>query len=281
MERTYTGRPSQTQQAWFVLNLSSLCAMALGLSAKRCAANPVQPLKLGPTPAWGYARAGRLLDWSTMKQSVLIVEDDLLCRNRFAYAIALASDFELAGVADDLCGARALLERVCPDVLLIDLGLPDGNGVELIREVSRDHPHCDVMVATVFGDEEHVLASISAGATGYLLKESTPCDLVSQIRVLRAGGSPISPIIARQLITRLSPSSSDVDGQARLSPRELEVLRLCAKGYSFDEVADLMGLSRHTVTTFVKRIYRKLHVHSKTEAIFEAQKLGLMAYQGS
>lgn len=212
-----------------------------------------------------------------MKPTVLVVEDDVHFRMRFADAIAQAHDFKLGGVADDVRSGRALLERVRPDVLLIDLGLPDGNGVDLIRETARAHPQCDVMVATVFGDEAHVLASIEAGATGYLLKESRADDLVDQIRVLRAGGSPISPVIARQLIGRLVPIPAN-DGDTLLSPRELEVLRLCGKGFSFDEIATLIGVSRHTVTTFVKRIYRKLQVHSKTEALFEARKLGLMPH---
>jgi len=210
-----------------------------------------------------------------MKPTVLVIEDDVHFRTHFASAIGDSHDFKLGGVADDVRSGRALLNQVQPDVLLVDLGLPDGSGIDLIRETTRAHPRCDVMVATVFGDEAHVLASISAGATGYLLKETQPEDLMSQIRVLRDGGSPISPVIARQLISRLQPTPAS-EGESLLSPRELEVLHLCSKGFSFDEIANLMGLSRHTVTTFVKRIYRKLHVHSKTEALFEARKLGLV-----
>jgi DNA-binding NarL/FixJ family response regulator len=212
-----------------------------------------------------------------MKSAVLVVEDDASFRTRFAQAIAQADDFVLAGQADDLQTGRHMLRQLKPDVLLIDLGLPDGSGLDLIREAARSHPNCEVMVSTIFGDEQHVLASIEAGATGYLLKETCGHELLAQIRVLQSGGSPISPVIARQLLNRMAPPAP-LDQASPLTPRELEVLRLCSKGFSFDEVADLMSVSRHTVTSFVKRIYRKLQVHSKTEAIFEAHKLGLMPH---
>jgi DNA-binding NarL/FixJ family response regulator len=156
------------------------------------------------------------------------------------------------------------------------------------------------MVVTVFGDERHVLESIEAGATGYLLKDSLPNDFVEQIRLLRAGGSPISPIIARQLLARFqaagalpAPVRSGTTGAARepappveadvavgdgpgLSEREQSVLALVTKGFTYDEIAGLLGVSRHTVMTYVKRIYRKLQVNSKTEAVYEARKLGLV-----
>ena len=101
----------------------------------------------------------------------------------------------------DLAAARQLLATHAPDVLLTDLGLPDGSGIDLIREAARAHPGTDIMVISVFGDEEHVVASIEAGATGYVLKDSLPEEFVALIRELRAGGSPISPLIARQLLS--------------------------------------------------------------------------------
>jgi DNA-binding NarL/FixJ family response regulator len=145
-------------------------------------------------------------------------------------------------------------------------------------------PDCEAMVVTVFGDEAHVLAAIETGATGYLLKDASPAEIVEQIRVLKAGGSPISAVIARQMLrrsaawaqARRSTAEPATDGDANLSPREREVLQLCAKGYSYEEVAPMLGVSRHTVTTFVKRIYRKLQVHSRTEAVYEARRMGLL-----
>jgi DNA-binding NarL/FixJ family response regulator len=131
----------------------------------------------------------------------------------------------------------------------------------------------------VFGDEKHVLASIEAGASGYLLKDAMPSDFVEQIRSLRAGGSPISPSIARQLLHRfqgvpvVAESKSD---DPKLSERESSVLQLVSKGYTHAEIAELLNVSPHTVLTYVKRIYQKLQVTSKAEALHEARVRGLV-----
>jgi DNA-binding NarL/FixJ family response regulator len=167
------------------------------------------------------------------------------------------------------------------DVALIDLGLPDGNGIDLIREIAATRPEADVMVVTVFGDEAHVLASIEAGATGYLLKRSLNDTLGATVRELRAGGSPISPVIARQLLHRFkkdtpAPSQPAVVDDGGLSEREREVLLFIAKGFTVGEIANMLHLSAHTVATHVKHIYRKLAVHSRTEAVFEAGRMGLL-----
>lgn len=238
-----------------------------------------------------------------MKLRVLIVDDDPAVRQAFGAAVAATPDMQAVGLAADLAEGARLLRSTRPDVLLVDLGLPDGNGITLIREAARILPDCDVMVVSVFGDEQHVLASIEAGATGYLLKDAAAHEIVEQVRVLRAGGSPISAVIARQLLMRfadptaaladvatfsaaLAPAlpggpgapdeASPRDKAALLSPREREVLLLCAKGYSYEEIAPLLAVSRHTVTSFVKRIYRKLQVHSKTEAVYEARRMGFL-----
>lgn len=210
---------------------------------------------------------------------VVIVEDDERFRAAFVAAVRDAGDLCLAGEAGDLPEGLALLASAQPDVLLVDLGLPGGSGIELIRYAQAHLPDCDVMVVTVFGDEPHVMASLAAGATGYLLKDTDPVDLAAQVRQLRAGGSPISPVIARQLLLRLTPHPTVAATQAsevQLSCQETEVLKLAAKGFSFEEIARMMGVSRHTVMTYVKRCYRKLQVHSKTEAIYEARQLGLV-----
>jgi DNA-binding NarL/FixJ family response regulator len=212
-----------------------------------------------------------------MTLSVLIVEDDARFRDAFVRAIALAEDMRLLGSAPDYASGLALLGSA-PDVLLVDLQLPDGNGIDLIREAARRIPECDVMVVTIFGDERHVLDSIEAGATGYLLKDMSPAELVEQIRVLHAGGSPISPIIARQLLTRFAPIAAPQakDAGSPLSEQEIKVLTLSAKGFSYDEIAALMQVSRHTVQTYVKRSYRKLQVNSKVDALSEARRLKLL-----
>ena len=209
--------------------------------------------------------------------SVLIVEDDERFRAAFAATVGSAPDLRLVGTASDLPQGLLLLRELKPDVLLVDLGLPSGSGIELIRYAHGHLPNTDVMVVTVFGDEPHVMASLEAGATGYLLKDANPADLADQVRTLHAGGSPISPVIARRLLQRLAPEPAPaLDGDALLSPQERQVLTYSAKGFSFEEIARMLGVSRHTVMTYVKRSYRKLQVHSKTEAIYEARKLGLV-----
>jgi len=207
--------------------------------------------------------------------SVLIVEDDARFREAFSQAVLRAPDMRLIGAAPDFRSGLALLQAR-PSVLLVDLQLPDGSGIDLIRAAARQEPPCDVMVVTVFGDERNVLQSIEAGATGYLLKDVPADELVQQIRVLRAGGSPISPIIARQLLTRFAPPEAEVDP---LSAQEVRVLTLTAKGHTYDEIAVLMQISRHTVQTYVKRIYRKLQVNSKLGAVSEGRRLRLIQPQ--
>jgi len=222
-----------------------------------------------------------------MTCSVLIVEDDPGFREAFANAVRSSTDLRLLGAAADYeTGLSWLAQR--PDVVLVDLRLPDGNGIDLIREVSRRLPESDVMVVTVFGDESSVLASIEAGATGYLLKDLPPDELTEQIRIMRAGGSPISPLVARKLLARFAqaapPGKVDApEAQAGthspLSEQEVRVLSLSAKGFSYDEIAKLMEISRHTVQTYVKRSYRKLQVNSKIEALNEARRLRLIQHE--
>lgn len=208
---------------------------------------------------------------------VVIVEDDAKFRGAFARLIEATADMELLGTAASLAQGLDLVGRRMPDVLLVDLDLPDGPGLELIRHVAARSDTCEIMVITVFGDERHVLESIEAGASGYLLKDTLAEDFVAQIRVLHAGGSPISPVIARQLLQRfILPDTAKVVDVPALSEREQSVLSLVTKGFTYQEIAELLRVSPHTVLTYVKRIYRKLQVSSKTEAVYEARKLGLV-----
>ncbi|MBT9493518.1 MAG: response regulator transcription factor [Paucibacter sp.] len=221
--------------------------------------------------------------------SVLVVEDQARFREAFARSLASVPDIKLLGMAHDLPQGRQMFDACPPDILLLDLDLPGGSGIELIRHAAQTCPACEVMVITVFGDEQHVLASFEAGACGYLLKDSLALDLPAQLRALRCGGSPISPVIARRLLSRFAPAAhspsarrpavaggaglSDENAVA-LSEQESRVLNLAAKGFTFDEIAGFMAVSPHTVMTYVKRVYRKLHVRSKVEAIYEARRLG-------
>lgn len=218
-----------------------------------------------------------------MATTVMLVEDDPAFLARFCAIVAAAPELRLLGAVGDLASARQLLAGTPPDVLLTDLGLPDGSGIDLIRETAARHPATDIMVISVFGDEEHVTASIAAGATGYVLKDSLPDEFVALIRQLRAGGSPISPLIARKLLRTfrtpapaLAANAAVAAVAAGLTPREAEVLGLVAKGFAFAEVARLLEMSPHTVTAHVKKVYQKLAVHSRGEAVYEATRMGLL-----
>ena len=212
---------------------------------------------------------------------ILVVDDDDAFRETVCAAIERDDALVLADQVSNVERAREAIANGEFDVALIDLGLPDGNGIDLIREIAATRPEADVMVVTVFGDEAHVLASIEAGATGYLLKRSLNDTLGATVRELRAGGSPISPVIARQLLHRFksdspAPSQPAVVDDGGLSEREREVLLFIAKGFTVGEIANMLHLSAHTVATHVKHIYRKLAVHSRTEAVFEAGRMGLL-----
>lgn len=217
---------------------------------------------------------------------VALVEDDVHFQRALAEAMNAVPDLVLLSVAITLAQGLQLLEGEPMDVLLVDLGLPDGSGIDVIRAAHARWPDCNIMVSTAFGDEVHVMQSLEAGATGYLLKDSAPQSMLAEIRSLHAGGSPISPFIARRILTRFRqlgtppPHSAQVPAakklQAALSAREQQVLEFITKGFNYDEIAGLMAVSRHTVLTFVRRIYAKFQVNSKTEAIYEARKHGLL-----
>jgi DNA-binding NarL/FixJ family response regulator len=226
-------------------------------------------------------------DNSRSHLSVLIVEDDPGARDRLAEAIQEQTDMQLLNAVSTLHDARQAIASNWPDILLVDLGLPDGDGTELIRDVSASQQRCEIMVITVFGDEKHVLRAIEAGAAGYLLKEEESDEIGRSIRQLVEGGSPISAPIARHLLTLFrkdSASSSNVDSStsgddsAKLTEREIEVLRLIAKGYNSNEISEVLDVTYHTVTSHVRNIYRKLSVHSRSEAIFEAVQRGLVKF---
>ena len=203
-------------------------------------------------------------------ERILIVEDDPA-----TLGWLLAELGELAGVQASGCAsvaeARRWLEQHTPHIVLTDLGLPDGSGIEVIALALRLHPQCEVLVISIFGDDTHVLSAIEAGASGYPLKDSSLEHLGEQLQHLRDGGSPLSPQIARTLIRRqrARPAPQGDDGLGMLTERELEVLTFIAKGFSYQEGAAMLGVSANTVRTHVKRIYQKLAVNSRTEAVYE------------
>lgn len=213
--------------------------------------------------------------------NVVVVEDEPAFLQRFCAAVANAPGMTLSGTAASVSEACEVVDRMHPDVLLVDLGLPDGHGIDVIRHAKAGHAVRDVIVVTIFGDNGNVIDSLRAGATGYLLKDALPDDIVGAIRQVHDGGAPISPAIARRVLecfhVQTAPSGPDAAvAPSRLSERETQILRLVAKGLSFKEVGSALGISAHTVITHVKRIYAKLEVHSRGEAVYEANQLGLL-----
>ena len=208
--------------------------------------------------------------------TVALVEDDDEARRRIVASIL--SDPTLRLVGEYCNGAEALagLATSAPDVFLIDLGLPDIPGLEVVKRIAAVHPACDVLVVTIFGDEESILGALEAGARGYILKGALEHDIAGDIRHLRNGGSPLSPVIARQVLKRLVPERAAPVSDGLLTPRETEILDAIARGFSYAETAGLLRISVQTVHTHLKNIYKKLAVHSKTEAVFEADRRRLL-----
>ena len=228
-----------------------------------------------------------------MRSSVLIVEDEPEFLLRFCNAVVADAGLHLTAAVSSGRAGQAVLDAERPDVMLIDLSLPDLSSVDVIRYAALHHPQCESLVVTMFCDDQHVMASIEAGAAGYLLKDATTECVAASIHQLRAGGSAISPGIARRVLARLhspaaqaagaaakpaatAPSQRQSQSQSPLTERETELLRLAAKGLSFESIGEVMGISPHTVVAHVKKIYRKLAVHSRGEAVYEARQLGLL-----
>lgn len=230
--------------------------------------------------------------------TVLIVEDDPLMREFFAASVVRNAQLSLLAGVGSVAEALVCLDHPSQrvDVLLTDLGLPDGSGLDVIRHARLRHPECEALVISMFGDEDNVMASIEAGALGYIHKDTTPEDVAQTILDMKAGASPISPMIARRVLAKYralqvpaAPVASVPDSgwgdlhlvapmeeKVQLSNREQEVLELIARGFSYAEIARLKAVSVHTVQTHIKNLYSKLAVHSKSEAVYEATRMGLL-----
>jgi len=214
---------------------------------------------------------------------VMIVEDDPETLDRFAQVLGRDARTTVVARAPNGREAISKLVEVSPDVLLVDLGLPDIHGAEVIQQARRIHPDCDIMVITLFGDERNVLSSIESGATGYILKDCTDMQLVERVLELRAGGAPMSPGIARMVLQRMqlkggsaSHAAPGADEHALLTSREVEVLSLLARGYVYSEIGQRLGISLNTVASHIKNSYRKLAVHTGAAAVTRAAELGLL-----
>lgn len=215
---------------------------------------------------------------------VIFVENDPNVRLRLQRAINGLADIHEIGSAATYREADALVSQFKFQMLIVDLDLPDGFGLDLIRRTATNMPEVDIMVLANANDDPYVVSAIESGATGYVLKTEIENSLVSAIRLLAAGGSPVSPEVAKSVLRALRTYTTHTIEKTTapiqpnpLSERETEILQLLAKGMSFNEIGDILTISPHTVTAHIKKIYRKLQVHSRGEAVYEAAQMGLIS----
>lgn len=208
---------------------------------------------------------------------VFLVEDDAPMRMEFERMVLAQPELQLVGSACTVAEARELLRTRDVDIVIVDLGLPDGDGTELIAALRDRSPMTAALVSTVFGDEAHVIRAVEAGARGYLLKDTTPEEFVRALRMVHEGGAPLSPQIARHLLKRFAPTSQPSRTEVeRLTPREIDILTRISQGFSVAEAAQATGISHHTVTAHIKNIYSKLCVRNRVEAVNRARQRGLI-----
>lgn len=209
-----------------------------------------------------------------------IVEDDPALRKMIVSVLQADPDYAVVAEFAEGRAAVAAMAHLELDIVLVDIGLPDISGIDVIRKLKAQCPHCNALVVTTFGDERTVTSALEAGADGYLLKGTALEELKRDIHALRDGGSPLSPMIARKLLNRLQSKTANEGGasgsETSLTRREREILEMIAKGFSYVETSKICNVSPATVHSHLKSIYRKLEVHSKTEAVYEARRRSLI-----
>jgi DNA-binding NarL/FixJ family response regulator len=211
---------------------------------------------------------------------IYLIEDDPSILRFVEDALRERPQWRLVGHSDTFTHAEVMAPNSLADVFLVDLGLPDGRGEDMLRLLSTAKPEAELLVFTVFGDESRLIRALQCGATGYVLKGCSTRELIEAIEHIRGGGAPISPLLARMLLrqfraTNDAAESPDVRGPA-LSEREIDVLRLVAQGYLNKEIAQRLGIGVATVSSHIKSLYRKLAVHTRVQAVRTAQARGLL-----
>ena len=206
---------------------------------------------------------------------VLIADDHPLVREGLRGLIATEPDLDLIGEAADGVEVVELARSLSPNVILIDLIMPNKNGIEAIRDIKEEDPDAKILVVTSFGEDENVFPAIKAGALGYLLKDSSPRELLAALREVYRGEPSLHPSVALKLIRELNqPSQSNVEGTP-LTEREVEVLKLVAQGLSNHEICETLVIAERTVSKHVSSIIEKLHVSNRTQVALYALKEGL------
>src|SRR5216683_5772528 len=202
-----------------------------------------------------------------MAIGVSIVEDDPHVRKMLVSWITRAAGFHLVGEWGDAESALAPLEKSKPDVVLMDINLPGKSGVDAVKKLKPALPNTQFVMLTVYEDSDHIYAALAAGASGYLLKQTPREALLSALQDVHRGGSPMTSNIARKVVQSFRQKSAGFSADGDLSAREQEVLGMLSRGYLYKEIADLLNIAGPTVNTYVRRVYEKLHVRSRAQAV--------------
>ncbi len=211
-----------------------------------------------------------------MSIAVAIIEDDAPAREILANWIRRAEGFRLAGEHGSAESALESLAAQKPAVVLMDINLPGLNGIECVRRLKPLLPETQFVMLTVYEDADHIFNALAAGASGYLLKQTPRSELLAALKQVHGGGSPMTSNIARKIVQSFQQKPQpQATEDAELSPRESEVLELLARGYLYKEIADSLGISLPTVNTYIRRIYEKLHVRSRSQAVAKYAHLPL------
>lgn len=202
-----------------------------------------------------------------MPITVSIVEDQEQLRNTLSRVINRAEGFECVSTYGSAEEALEDLPKKMPNVVLMDINLPGINGVECARKLKQAAPKIQIMMLTVYEDTDNIFNALAAGASGYLLKRTSTPELLESIREVQRGGSPMTAHIARMVVSSFQKPAATPDGTEDLSPREREVLDCLSQGFLYKEIAEKLGISYETVHTYIRRIYEKLQVRTRTEAV--------------
>ncbi|WP_101048642.1 LuxR C-terminal-related transcriptional regulator [Macromonas nakdongensis] len=215
---------------------------------------------------------------------IYLIEDDRTILHFVEETLRQRPQWKLVGHSETFAHAQVMAPLSLADVFLVDLGLPDGRGEDMLRALSVSKPDAELLVFTVFGDESRLIAALQMGATGYVLKGCSGQELIDAVEQIREGGAPISPLLARMLLKQFRAGGQGAalgggaagNGWPELSDRETDVLKLVAQGYVNKEIAQRLGIGPATVSTHIKNLYKKLAVHTRVAVVKVAQERGLI-----
>lgn len=207
-----------------------------------------------------------------MSIKITIVEDDAGIRESLCVLINGSDGFECISKFPNPVEALEHIPENKPDVILMDINMPRMSGIECVKKIRKEFPDIQVIMLTVYEDTEKVFEALRAGASGYLLKRTPPATLIESIKQVHTGGSPMSPQIARKIVQSFYESGKGADEEFDLTEREKEILSYLAKGYRYQEIADKLFISIDTVRSHIRKIYQKLQVRSRTEAVIKYLK---------